>query len=201
MLLWKAVCSNRLLAHVDLVLFLNKCDLLARKLGAGTRLAKYVRSYGDRSNDVDTASKCACLPLSPPWLLAVGCWLFVGAFTRADADVDVDLAGQIFGASLARSSARTRPRRASSTAFARPSRCVPPSASLLSLRARPPVLTTPRLWQDTATTAGILISGAWLSLSLPRGADGPFAVFQHILRARAVRDIVLRQHLRQSKLV
>ncbi|ETW75758.1 hypothetical protein HETIRDRAFT_481224 [Heterobasidion irregulare TC 32-1] len=56
-LLWKAVCSNRLLAHVDLVLFLNKCDLLARKLGAGTRLAKYVRSYGDRSNDVDTASK------------------------------------------------------------------------------------------------------------------------------------------------
>ena len=73
MLLWKAVCSNRLLAHVDLVLFLNKCDLLARKLGAGTRLAKYVRSYGDRSNDVDTASKCACLPLPP--LPPVGCWL------------------------------------------------------------------------------------------------------------------------------
>ncbi|THH05648.1 hypothetical protein EW146_g9848 [Bondarzewia mesenterica] len=56
-LLWKAVCSNKLLAHVDLVVFLNKCDILARKLDAGVRLAKYVRSYGERSNDMDTASK------------------------------------------------------------------------------------------------------------------------------------------------
>lgn len=60
MLLWKAVCSNKLLANVDLVLFLNKCDLLERKLDAGVRLAKYVKSYGDRSNDLETASKCAC---------------------------------------------------------------------------------------------------------------------------------------------
>lgn len=59
-LLWKAVCSNKLLANVDLVLFLNKCDLLERKLDAGVRLAKYVKSYGDRSNDLETASKCAC---------------------------------------------------------------------------------------------------------------------------------------------
>lgn len=57
-LLWKAVCSNKLLANVDLVLFLNKCDLLERKLDAGVRLAKYVKSYGDRSNDLETASKC-----------------------------------------------------------------------------------------------------------------------------------------------
>ncbi|KAA1478154.1 G-alpha-domain-containing protein [Dentipellis sp. KUC8613] len=56
-LLWKAVCSNKLLAHVDLVLFLNKCDLLARKLAGGTRLARYVRSYADRANDVETAGK------------------------------------------------------------------------------------------------------------------------------------------------
>jgi guanine nucleotide-binding protein subunit alpha len=56
-LLWKAVCSNKLLANVDLVLFLNKCDILEAKLNAGIRLAKYVRSYGDRSNDIDTASK------------------------------------------------------------------------------------------------------------------------------------------------
>lgn len=57
-LLWKAVCSNKLLANVDLVLFLNKCDILEAKLNAGVRLAKYVRSYGDRPNDLDTASKC-----------------------------------------------------------------------------------------------------------------------------------------------
>ncbi|KAJ7598460.1 guanine nucleotide-binding protein alpha-4 subunit [Mycena floridula] len=56
-LLWKAVCSNKLLANVDLVLFLNKCDLLDTKLKAGIRLAKYVRSYGERENDLDNVSK------------------------------------------------------------------------------------------------------------------------------------------------
>ncbi|TFK41432.1 guanine nucleotide binding protein, alpha subunit [Crucibulum laeve] len=56
-LLWKAVCSNKLLANVDLVLFLNKCDILEAKLNSGIRLAKYVRSYGDRENDLDSVSK------------------------------------------------------------------------------------------------------------------------------------------------
>ncbi|KAH7924380.1 guanine nucleotide binding protein, alpha subunit [Leucogyrophana mollusca] len=56
-LLWKAVCSNRLLANVDLVLFLNKCDILDAKLKSGIRLSKYVRSYADRPNDLETASK------------------------------------------------------------------------------------------------------------------------------------------------
>ncbi|KAF8651823.1 hypothetical protein AX16_004648 [Volvariella volvacea WC 439] len=56
-LLWKAVCSNKLLANVDLVLFLNKCDILDAKLKSGVQLAKYVRSYGDRENDLDTVSK------------------------------------------------------------------------------------------------------------------------------------------------
>lgn len=56
-LLWKAICSNKLLANVDLVLFLNKCDILDAKLKAGIKLSKYVRSYGDRSNDLDTACK------------------------------------------------------------------------------------------------------------------------------------------------
>lgn len=56
-LLWKSVCSNKLLQNVDVVLFLNKCDILEKKLNAGVRLAKYVRSYGDRPNDMDNASK------------------------------------------------------------------------------------------------------------------------------------------------
>ncbi|KAG6853380.1 hypothetical protein C0991_004841 [Blastosporella zonata] len=38
-LLWKAVCSNKLLANVDIVLFLNKCDILDAKLQAGVRYA------------------------------------------------------------------------------------------------------------------------------------------------------------------
>lgn len=61
MLLWKAVCANKLLARVDLVLFLNKCDILSAKLAAGVRLAKYVRSFGERPNDAETAEKCECL--------------------------------------------------------------------------------------------------------------------------------------------
>ncbi|GJJ10737.1 hypothetical protein Clacol_004964 [Clathrus columnatus] len=46
-LLWKSICSNKLLAN---------CDILASKLEAGIRLSKYVRSFGERSNDVETAS-------------------------------------------------------------------------------------------------------------------------------------------------
>ncbi|EJD05576.1 G-alpha-domain-containing protein [Fomitiporia mediterranea MF3/22] len=56
-LLWKMICSNKLLSNVELVLFLNKCDILDRKLKAGVRLAKYVRSFQDRSNDSDTVQK------------------------------------------------------------------------------------------------------------------------------------------------
>ncbi|KAF9457920.1 guanine nucleotide binding protein, alpha subunit [Collybia nuda] len=56
-LLWKAVCSNKLLANVDLVLFLNKCDILESKLKSGIKLSRYVRSYGDRENDLDSVSK------------------------------------------------------------------------------------------------------------------------------------------------
>ncbi|KAI0290994.1 G-protein alpha subunit-domain-containing protein [Russula brevipes] len=56
-LLWKGICQNKLLATVDLVLFLNKCDILQRKLESGIRLSRYVKSYDDRVNDVDTASK------------------------------------------------------------------------------------------------------------------------------------------------
>ncbi|KAJ7484350.1 guanine nucleotide binding protein, alpha subunit [Mycena latifolia] len=56
-LLWKAVCTNKLLASVDLVLFLNKCDILARKLASGVRLARYVRSYGGRENTFEGVSE------------------------------------------------------------------------------------------------------------------------------------------------
>ncbi|KIK04848.1 hypothetical protein K443DRAFT_400733 [Laccaria amethystina LaAM-08-1] len=56
-LLWKAVCSNKLLANVDLVLFLNKCDILEKKLKSGIQVSKYIRSYGDRENNLDSVSK------------------------------------------------------------------------------------------------------------------------------------------------
>jgi guanine nucleotide-binding protein alpha-1 subunit len=73
-LIWKAVCSNKLLANVELVLFLNKCDILERKLASGVRLAKYVRSYGDRPNDLENASKCG---YSPACLFSPRCALLL----------------------------------------------------------------------------------------------------------------------------
>ena len=56
--LWKSVCSNRLLEKVELILFMNKCDILDQKLRSGIRLAKYLRSFGDRPNDLENAQKC-----------------------------------------------------------------------------------------------------------------------------------------------
>ncbi|RDB29275.1 Guanine nucleotide-binding protein alpha-4 subunit [Hypsizygus marmoreus] len=57
LLLWKAVVSNKLLANVNIVLFLNKCDLLQAKLEAGVRLNQHMVSYGDRPNDYESVSK------------------------------------------------------------------------------------------------------------------------------------------------
>ncbi|CCL98063.1 uncharacterized protein FIBRA_00057 [Fibroporia radiculosa] len=51
--LWQSVTSNKLLANVNIILFLNKCDLLKRKLQAGVRLSHYMTSYEERSNDYD----------------------------------------------------------------------------------------------------------------------------------------------------
>lgn len=57
-LLWKAVCSNKLLTKTQLILFLNKCDLLEKKLRAGIMVKEYVPSFGERSNAMGTVSKC-----------------------------------------------------------------------------------------------------------------------------------------------
>ncbi|KAG5654145.1 hypothetical protein H0H81_006856 [Sphagnurus paluster] len=55
--LWKSVVSNKLLKDVNIVLFLNKCDLLQAKLEAGVRLNQHMTNYGDRANDYETVSK------------------------------------------------------------------------------------------------------------------------------------------------
>lgn len=57
LLLWKSLTSNKLLANVNVVLFLNKCDLLQAKLEAGVRLSQHMISYGDRPNDYESVSK------------------------------------------------------------------------------------------------------------------------------------------------
>lgn len=57
LLLWRAVVSNRILARVPVVLFLNKCDLLREKLQAGVQLKTHLVTYGDRPNDYESVSK------------------------------------------------------------------------------------------------------------------------------------------------
>ncbi|PFH52074.1 hypothetical protein AMATHDRAFT_57911 [Amanita thiersii Skay4041] len=55
-LLWKSVVSNPLLKLTEIVLFLNKIDILKAKLEAGIRFGHYVISYGSRPNDLEHAS-------------------------------------------------------------------------------------------------------------------------------------------------
>lgn len=59
-LLWRAVCASPLLVRATVVLFLNKCDLLRRKLKRGLVVRHYLPSYGDRPNEMHAVVKCAC---------------------------------------------------------------------------------------------------------------------------------------------
>ncbi|EKM52393.1 uncharacterized protein PHACADRAFT_148998 [Phanerochaete carnosa HHB-10118-sp] len=55
--LWKMICSNKLLSKAQIILFLNKCDLLDKKLKSGVRVRDCVPSYGDRKNDLQTVAQ------------------------------------------------------------------------------------------------------------------------------------------------
>ncbi|KAJ8073773.1 hypothetical protein PM082_012051 [Marasmius tenuissimus] len=55
-MLWSSIVSNKLLQHTDIILFLNKCDIMKTKLSSGIRLKDYVVSYGNRPNDFDSAA-------------------------------------------------------------------------------------------------------------------------------------------------
>jgi guanine nucleotide-binding protein subunit alpha len=56
-LLWKSVCACKLLAKTQLILFLNKCDLLQAKLMRGVKIRDCVPSFGDRKNEISAATK------------------------------------------------------------------------------------------------------------------------------------------------
>ncbi|TFY77643.1 hypothetical protein EWM64_g6369 [Hericium alpestre] len=55
--LWRTLCTLKLLERTQIVLFLNKCDLLEKKLLAGVIIKDHVTSFGSRKNDGDTAKK------------------------------------------------------------------------------------------------------------------------------------------------
>ncbi|KAF7349021.1 hypothetical protein MVEN_01423400 [Mycena venus] len=55
--LWTSIISNKLLQNTNLILFLNKIDILQAKLTSGIRFSDYVSSFGRRPNDFDSASR------------------------------------------------------------------------------------------------------------------------------------------------
>jgi hypothetical protein len=63
-ILWTSICASKLLAKTQLILFLNKCDLLRRKLKRGIKVNQYLPSFGDRPNEVMTVVKCKSLEVS-----------------------------------------------------------------------------------------------------------------------------------------
>ncbi|KAG6827750.1 hypothetical protein H0H92_010572 [Tricholoma furcatifolium] len=56
-LLWRSVVSCKLLYRTQIILFLNKCDLLQAKLQRGVRIRDSVPSFADRKNDLPTATR------------------------------------------------------------------------------------------------------------------------------------------------
>lgn len=60
--IWKMICSNKLLAPVNIILLLNKLDILHHKLESGIMFSKYVTSYKTRENKMEPVSKCKSSP-------------------------------------------------------------------------------------------------------------------------------------------
>ena len=57
-MLWKTICESNLLTKANMIIFLNKIDLLTLKLHSGVKIRQYLPSYGDRSNDTVTMVRC-----------------------------------------------------------------------------------------------------------------------------------------------
>ncbi|KAF7374420.1 hypothetical protein MSAN_00326100 [Mycena sanguinolenta] len=51
MKLWRTICSNKLLRKVEFILFLNKVDILTRKIQSGIRFAEHITSYENKPNE------------------------------------------------------------------------------------------------------------------------------------------------------
>ncbi|KAG6812548.1 hypothetical protein H0H92_002317 [Tricholoma furcatifolium] len=54
--LWKTVCSSKLLASVQIILFMNKTDLLKKKLDMGLAVRDYLPEYKETKHDFVTVT-------------------------------------------------------------------------------------------------------------------------------------------------
>lgn len=55
--LFRDVVSSPILKNVNIILFLNKYDLLESKLNSGVQLSRYFKRYGDRPNNAEAVTK------------------------------------------------------------------------------------------------------------------------------------------------
>ncbi|KAI9458060.1 guanine nucleotide binding protein, alpha subunit [Boletus coccyginus] len=53
-ILWKAICSSKLLSQTTLVVFLTNVDILRRKIESGVMVNQHLPSYGNRPNDTQS---------------------------------------------------------------------------------------------------------------------------------------------------
>ena len=60
---------GNVVAHATAV-FMNKCDLLEKKLKAGVKVNKYIPRYGERENSMPIFARCAYLPFSHTVMVA-----------------------------------------------------------------------------------------------------------------------------------
>ena len=56
-MLWRLVCSSKLLQNTQMILFLNKYDLLEKKLAAGVKVNRYLPSFAERENSAPVLAK------------------------------------------------------------------------------------------------------------------------------------------------
>jgi guanine nucleotide-binding protein alpha-1 subunit len=68
MLLWREICRNELLMNVNLILLLNKVDLLQNKLESGIQLNKYITQYKG-PNSLAEVCKCEWVFVLPRTLI------------------------------------------------------------------------------------------------------------------------------------
>lgn len=68
LLLWKGVCNSQLLVNVQFVLFLNKCDLLSKKLNSANvaNVRDHFPAFGDQRQNLKNIGACESMPLLPP---------------------------------------------------------------------------------------------------------------------------------------
>ncbi|OAX39062.1 G-alpha-domain-containing protein [Rhizopogon vinicolor AM-OR11-026] len=57
LILWRAICSSKLLSRTILILFLNKIDILEEKIRDGIMVNRFLPSYGHRPNETSEVVK------------------------------------------------------------------------------------------------------------------------------------------------